>query len=503
MGQDREGQDTSDPSGAGSAEVPSDGEDSLLRAVAEIPDPSLEEVRHLAAAPRDKLDQGTVVAGRYRLDRLLGGGGMGVVWQATHLVTRRQVALKFIVRHALHRAEFRRRFLREARAASAVRHPNVVEVLDVFELEDQSPVMVMELLSGETLRSVICREGKLSVESAAGILLPVSMAVGAAHAAGVIHRDLKPENIFLVDGLARPEAVKVLDFGVAKVDTPDFPSEAESLTSTGSAPGTPCYMAPEQATGDKDVDARADIWALGVVLYECLAGARPLDASGVGEAVLKLMTEGIKPLDRVVSGLPADITALVASMLSQERAHRPQSLREVSDVLGRYVSGGVSGVGFVMPPRRSGAGVARRAVLRPAAFAAAGACVAGVVGWSLLVPSRSPSGPQGPGMQGSGEQLPPAAMLSALAVQAAAVPAAELALASSRAESAAGLAPSAMATPATRQPPPRLQPRSTPSASALPPVASVPANGPPPKADCDPPYEFDGQGRKLWKRQCL
>jgi serine/threonine-protein kinase len=297
--------------------------------------------------------------------------------------------------------------------------------------------------------------------------------------------------------------VKVLDFGVAKVDTPDFPSEAESLTSTGSAPGTPCYMAPEQATGDKDVDARADIWALGVVLYECLAGARPLDASGVGEAVLKLMTEGIKPLDRVVSGLPADITALVASMLSQERAHRPQSLREVSDVLGRYASGGVSGAAVVMPPRRSGARVARSAVRRTAAFTAVGACVAGVLGWSTLVPSRSPPGPQGPTMQAGGEQPPPAAMLSAFAVQAAAVPAAELALPASRAEPAAGLAPSAIATPATRQPPSRVQPRSTPSAGALPPVASVPANAPPPKADCDPPYEFDGQGRKLWKRQCL
>src|SRR5580658_9486144 len=173
-------------------------EDSFLRAAAEMPDPSRStaEGRSVGVAPG--LVRGELVAKRYRLDRELGRGGMGVVWEATHLVTRRRVALKFVIGPAHRRADLRRRFLREARAASAANHPNVVEVLDVFELEDSTPVMVMELLFGETLRDKLVRERKLSLEAAASIALPVIAAVGTAHAVGIVHRDLKPENIFLL-----------------------------------------------------------------------------------------------------------------------------------------------------------------------------------------------------------------------------------------------------------------------------------------------------------------
>jgi hypothetical protein len=159
------------------------------------------------------LSAGVVVAARYRLDHRLGEGGMGEVWAATHAITRRRVAMKFLKGSASLRPEMRQRFLREARAASMVRHPNVVEVLDVFEVGGGVPVMVMDLLSGETLGARLARDKVLAVDEVAGLLLPVVEAVEAAHAMGIVHRDLKPDNIFLTKG--EGSVIKVLDFGIA------------------------------------------------------------------------------------------------------------------------------------------------------------------------------------------------------------------------------------------------------------------------------------------------
>src|SRR5579859_6066357 len=229
------------------------------------------------------LEPGTVIAGRYRLDRQLGQGGMGVVWAATHTITRRAVAMKFLKGPAHARPEMRRRFLREARAASAVKHPSVVEVHDVFELDDETPVMVMDLLTGETLAQRIDTLGKLSIDETAAILLPVVSAVGTAHARGIVHRDLKPENIFLAVNDEGQIEVKVLDFGIAKLSTTDGEMLVQSqLTGTGSMLGTPFYSAPEQLFGERHIDQRADVWALGVVLYECLSGQIPVYGENLG-----------------------------------------------------------------------------------------------------------------------------------------------------------------------------------------------------------------------------
>jgi len=286
------------------------------------------------------LSRGQVIAKRYRLDEELGRGGMGVVWAATHLVTRRRVAIKFVRGPSDLRTDLRRRFLREARAASAVIHPSVVEVLDVFELDNETPVMVMELLSGETLRERLTREKKLTLAQTVTILLPVVAAVGSAHTLGIVHRDLKPENIFLVQTTGAGERVKVLDFGIAKLMGGEHDEgEAEPITGTGSMLGTPCYMAPEQTLGEKNIDPRADIWSLGVILYECLAGVRPVQGLGIGQVVLKLATEGIVPLGQAVPDLPEDVTVLVARMLARGRADRPNDLREAHDVLSRFAQG--------------------------------------------------------------------------------------------------------------------------------------------------------------------
>ncbi|MGH7272620.1 MAG: serine/threonine-protein kinase, partial [Polyangiaceae bacterium] len=318
--------------------------DSFLRAAAHISEFGISEEPglqggHGRAIARGDLTAGAIIAKRYRLERELGRGGMGVVWEATHQVTRRRVAMKFVIGPAELRADLRRRFLREARAASAANHPNVVEVLDVFELDDGTPVMVMELLLGETLRERLVHERKLPLAVTASVLLPVAAAVGTAHSLGIVHRDLKPENIFLVAGADMAGGVKVLDFGVAKLlSTDGDAADTASLTGTGSALGTPCYMAPEQATGEKDIDARADIWAIGVIAYECLAGMRPVEGSGIGKVVMKLMTEGIKPIDQVVTDLPAEASALVMRMLARDRSERPQDLVEVQRVLAKFTS---------------------------------------------------------------------------------------------------------------------------------------------------------------------
>jgi serine/threonine protein kinase len=316
--------------------------DSFLRKAAALSEPPLSATEAAERRPwpgsRADLAAGQVVAKRYRLDKELGRGGMGVVWAATHLVTRRQVAIKFLKGSAALRIELRLRFLREARAASAVNHPNVVGVLDVFELEDETPVMVMELLSGRTLREKLTLENPLPLWQTASILLAVVEAVERAHALGIVHRDLKPENIFLVERDGHEAGVKVLDFGIAKLLGPaSEATEPDSITGTGSMLGTPCYMAPEQTLGEKGVDHRADIWALGVIMYECLAGVRPVEGLGVGQVVMKLATKGIAPIDQVAPGLPKGATSLAMRMLAREPADRPQDLREVREVLALLV----------------------------------------------------------------------------------------------------------------------------------------------------------------------
>ena len=191
--------------------------DSLMRDIARAPGltprGSTLESSSVAVAV---LVAGTLIGGRFRLERMLGEGGMGVVWAATHAVTRKPVALKFLKRSRNDDARAVQRFLREARAACAVRHPSVVEVHDVLELEDGSPVMVMDLLSGETLAQRLTRERVMSLPDVTRIMVHVCSAVGCAHALGIVHRDLKPENIFLVQSPSG-RAVKVLDFGIAKL----------------------------------------------------------------------------------------------------------------------------------------------------------------------------------------------------------------------------------------------------------------------------------------------
>ncbi len=278
------------------------------------------------------LRSGALIAGRYRLERLLGEGGMAIVWAATHVITQRAVAMKFLREALRGKEELRVRFHREASASSALRHPNVVEILDVFDFEEGAPVMVMELLEGETLGQKLERDRKLSLEETAALILPVISAVGAAHAFGIVHRDLKPDNVFLVSTPASTR-VKVLDFGIAKVMS--GVNSRAMRTEAGSMLGTPCYMAPEQASGHA-VDHRADIWSLGVILYECLSGKRPIEGDDLLQVVTRLQTATIVPLERLAPELPHDVHAAVMQMLSRDPARRPADLTAASRLLGGY-----------------------------------------------------------------------------------------------------------------------------------------------------------------------
>jgi len=283
---------------------------------------------------------GMVVAERYRLDRKLGEGGMGAVWAATHIVTRKHVAIKVLRPELATSASLVERFLREARAACAVQHPNVVQIHDVLQMAEGAPVMVMDLLEGQSLAQRLAEERRLPVPEVARIVLKVLPAIAAAHAAHVVHRDLKPDNLFLCrteDGSVDP---RVLDFGIAKVSSTD--AESGVLTKTGSMLGTPFYMAPEQLFGERDVDYRADIWSLGIIVYECLAGHRPTEADNLGQIIKLVTSTGIAPLESVAPHVPPEFCAVVHRMLTSDRRARLDDLGDAHRVFARYAGAGVS-----------------------------------------------------------------------------------------------------------------------------------------------------------------
>src|SRR5580698_249537 len=346
-----------------------DGDDSLLQEMAQALEPTAQATpgsgpvgRQASQPGLPALSAGTLIAGRYRLDRMLGEGGMGEVWAATHAITRRRVAMKFVKGSAAMRPEMRHRFLREARASSLVQHPGVVEVLDVFELDGGVPVMVMDLLVGETLGARLARDQVLAAGEAVALLLPAIEAIEAAHRMGIVHRDLKPDNIFLKSGESGRVTVKVLDFGIAKLTaTEGDAADTGSITGTGSLVGTPWYMAPEQCYGEKDIDQRADVWALGVILYECLAGQRPVEGSNVGQLVKAMLHDGIVPIEKRVPGLAPELAHLIGWMLSPERKDRPESLAQVREVLSTLIEKGR----LSMTPIGVGEVAEKRPVLEP------------------------------------------------------------------------------------------------------------------------------------------
>jgi eukaryotic-like serine/threonine-protein kinase len=284
----------------------------------------------------------SVLGRRYRLLRLIGRGGMGEVYEAEHVETGRRVAVKLLRPRLAEREEHRRRFEREARAAGRIEHANVCEVLDFGTDDDGTLFLVMPLLHGEPLTDLIAREAPLPFGLARDVAGQVLDALAVAHDAGLIHRDLKPDNLFLASGAdGRAQVVKVLDFGISRVETGD--DDAKTLTRTGAVLGTPYYMAPEQAQGIKDLDARVDLYAAGVVLYEMVTGTKPIDGASAPELFWKLWNVPVTPPRALRSDIPPALEALILKALSRNREERFPSARAMGEALASAVPPGATG----------------------------------------------------------------------------------------------------------------------------------------------------------------
>jgi eukaryotic-like serine/threonine-protein kinase len=279
--------------------------------------------------------QGDVLAGKYRVERVLGAGGMGVVVQATHLELDERVAMKFLLPHAVESAEAATRFVREARAAVKIKSEHVARVTDVGRLENGSPYIVMEYLQGSDLSAVLQR-GPLPLEDAVDFVLQASDAMAEAHAAGIVHRDLKPSNLFLSMRSDGSPIIKVLDFGISKVNVPDT-SDA-GLTRTTTIMGSPFYMSPEQMRSSKDVDHRTDIWALGVILYELLTGTQPFNGETLPQLVAAILSEPPHSLRARRPEVPPDLEAVVLHCLEKDRDRRFQSIGAMTQALVNFAS---------------------------------------------------------------------------------------------------------------------------------------------------------------------
>ncbi|WP_437480150.1 protein kinase [Sorangium sp. So ce1014] len=260
---------------------------------------------------------GDLLAGKYRVERLLGAGAMGVVIAAVHVELGQRVAVKFM-RSAHHvTADARERFLREARAAVRLRSQHVARVFDVGALEGGAPYIVMEFLEGRDLAALLVESGSLSLDDAVEYVLQTCEAVGEAHAAGIVHRDLKPANLFVTQDVSGSPCIKVLDFGISKISGADL-----ALTDDDQQLGSPYYMSPEQMSSPKDVDARTDLWALGVLLYELIAGQTPFHAETMAEFYGRMLAAQPTPLRERRSDVPPELDAVILRCLAHDREQR-------------------------------------------------------------------------------------------------------------------------------------------------------------------------------------
>ncbi|WP_437775171.1 protein kinase domain-containing protein [Sorangium sp. So ce1097] len=289
---------------------------------------------------------GEVIADRYRVERLLGIGGMGAVVAARHLSLGELVAIKFMRAEYCNNAALLRRFQREARGMFRLKTEHVPRVYDLGALPPRPgvglpvPFIVMEHLSGNDLRSIVERRGRLPIDEAAEYVRQACVALTEAHALGMVHRDLKPANLFLTYRTDGTPLVKVLDFGVAKFTTAKPEDDGLEMTTARSVMGSRRYMAPEQMLTPKDVDLRADLWALGVVLYQLVSGSLPFGAETLEQLVLVVTEQAPRPLRSARADLPEGFEEIVMRCLEKNRARRPASARELSAALAPFALSG-------------------------------------------------------------------------------------------------------------------------------------------------------------------
>jgi serine/threonine-protein kinase len=297
------------------------------RSVASEPPPPPRPKAPVSALPPKAMQRdlvGKTIGGKYVVRRVLGEGGMGSVFEAEHLTIGRSVAVKVLHPNQARKKDAVRRFHQEARAAGAIGHPNICEVYDLGTLDDGSPYLVMEKLVGETLADRIAAEGGLPFDDVIDILVQVLSGLVAAHEKGIVHRDIKPENVFLTRRVGCPPLCKLLDFGVSKMIGPLIGQREEDLdlTRTGMVMGTPYYMSPEQARGDRNLDARVDLYACGVILYEALTGRRPFTAANYNALLLQILSNSPRPARELRPALPTGFDAVLEMALARNREDR-------------------------------------------------------------------------------------------------------------------------------------------------------------------------------------
>jgi serine/threonine-protein kinase len=283
-----------------------------------------------------------VLADRYQIVRRIGEGGMGAVYEAKHTVIGKRVAVKVLLEKFLAKSDFVARLLQEARLASSIGHEHIVDVTDFGTTSDGRSFVVMEFLDGESLAELAMREAPLPIDRSLGIARQVASALGAAHAKGIFHRDVKPENIYLVKR-GDADFVKVVDFGISKAVKPggDEGGEGYRLTHTGLLLGTPLYMSPEQARGEEDLDHRVDIWALGVLLYECLTGEVPFRANNYLGIISQVLTHEPTPPSKLRPelGIADAVETVVMRAMEKDRSRRYQTMGELEHDLERLLAG--------------------------------------------------------------------------------------------------------------------------------------------------------------------
>ncbi|MDB4993764.1 MAG: serine/threonine protein kinase [Myxococcaceae bacterium] len=280
------------------------------------------------------VNEGDILAGKYKVERVLGVGGMGVVVAARHMQLDQRVALKFLLPHSLLKSTVVARFEREARAAVRLRSEHVARVIDVGTMESTAPYIVMEFLEGKDLGDLIEQGGPLPVQVAVDYLLQACEAVAEAHSLGIVHRDLKPRNLFVTTRVDGRPLVKVLDFGISKVTGGDD----LSLTSTAEIVGSPNYMSPEQLRAARLADARSDIWALGAILYELLTGYVPFQAETLTQLCTMVLQDPPRPLHDLRADVPVGVINVIERCLEKDPDRRFQHVGELAQALSPFTS---------------------------------------------------------------------------------------------------------------------------------------------------------------------